>query len=75
MTALACVIMGPLMDYERTRDRHDEDKDLRYGNQGIGNYGQEGEGFFRRVCCDADPSLHGGDDGFFGREGRRSADL
>ena len=29
MTTLACVIRGPLTDFERTRDRHDEDKDLR----------------------------------------------
>ena len=74
MTTLACVIRGPLTDYKRTREWHDEDKGLGYGSQGIGNYGQESESIFRRFCCDADPSLHG-DDGIFGREARRSADL
>ena len=72
---LACGIRRPLTDFKRTRDWQDEDKDLGYGSQGTGSYGQEGEGFFGRVCFDAGPSLHGGHDGFLGRKARRSADL
>ena len=49
--------MGPLADTGWTRDRHDEDRGLGYGSQGIGNYGQEGASFLRRLSCDRDGAL------------------
>ncbi len=51
---LFCVIRGPLTGFKRTRDWHDEDRDLRCGSQGISNYGREGAGFLRRLARDRD---------------------